>query len=720
LDVPAALVAGGTPEQLAEVRALLRDLPEVADLARPRPRHPWRFVDVRPGVPFDVAAVHTAAQRLDAAIGGAQDDGLDLARLGRLRSADDAATWARLADAPRYPLTSIATLLDTTWRPHLQRVRAAADALAAGTGAWRQVVAPGVMQRDVAAVHAAALAADASGFFRRKRRRRAVLAQLSDVLLVPPSDVPLKTLSDLTADLATTYAQVTELRTLVTQTPFPFAADDWNPGDPAGAAWLRDNVDTLTWLGDVLAVDGSALRDDLRAFYAGTPRGASLAALAELAERWAAFDAAVATDRAVLARWVGDDGFLAAWWATRGERRLESTATLARWVDLLAHTEPLRRHGMDAARGEVLDGRVPPDDAVLAFDRGAALTSLTERADATALGDFDVAAHNRTIERFTQATRAVRAELPQAIPDQVLGMRRFDVTSGAGQIGGLVRQLKRERGGMTVRALMEHYGELITEIMPCTLMSPESVARFFPARPGLFDVVVFDEASQIRVADAIGAMGRASSVVVVGDSKQMPPTQVAETSATVEEDEEVTVETVVDEESILSECVQSRVPSKWLSWHYRSQDESLIAFSNRLYYEDRLSSFPAPLPSDTRAHPAGYGISLVRVDGRFERSGRGKALRTNPVEADAIVADVRARFAASPGRAPSLGIITFNAQQRDLVDNLLRDSGDDRVVAALDEPDGLFVKNLENVQGDERDCILFSVAFSANDRGVVP
>ncbi|WP_318241476.1 DUF3320 domain-containing protein [Cellulomonas avistercoris] len=720
LDVPAAFVATATPQQLAEVRDVLRDLPEHADLARPRPAHPWRFVDVRPGTPCDVPAAHAAAQRLDAAIGAAQDAGLDLARLGRLRSVDDATTWARLAAAPRYPLTMVDARHDPAWRPHLQRLRAAADALAAGTGAWRQVVGPDVMRRDVAALHAAALAADEAGFFKRRGRRRAVLAQLADVLVVEPRAVPLKTLSTLTAELAAAYAQVSELRALVQEATLPFAADGWNPGDPVAAAWMRDEVDRLVWLGEVLEADGSALAGDRRAYYAGTASGDASGPLTELAESWSGFSAAVATDREALDRWCGDDGFLTAWWATRGERRLEWAASLERWVALVQHVEPLRRHGMDAARRGILDGRVVPDDAVLAFDRGAARASLVERADATALGDFDVAAHNRTIERFTHATRAVRAELPQAIPEQVLAMRRFDVTSGAGQIGGLVRQLKRERGGMTVRALMEHYGELITQIMPCTLMSPESVARFFPARAGLFDVVVFDEASQIRVADAIGAMGRASSVVVVGDSKQMPPTQVAETNVRAEDDEDVAVETVVDEESILSECVQSRVPSRWLSWHYRSQDESLIAFSNRLYYEDRLSSFPAPLPSDTRQHPAGYGISLVRVDGRFERSGKGTALRTNPVEADAIVADVRARFAASPGRAPSLGIITFNAPQRDLIDNLLRDSGDARIVAALDEADGLFVKNLENVQGDERDCILFSVAFSANDRGVVP
>jgi hypothetical protein len=294
--------------------------------------------------------------------------------------------------------------------------------------------------------------------------------------------------------------------------------------------------------------------------------------------------------------------------------------------------------------------------------------------------------------------------------------RTFDAFTESGQIGLLKRQLDRKRGGMSVRALMDNFGDLITQILPCTLMSPDSVARFFPAHADIFDIVVFDEASQIRVADAIGAMGRAKSVVVVGDSKQMPPTSFADASAAVDDGEEdANPEVVADEESILSECVQSLVPQQWLSWHYRSQDEALIAFSNIHYYNGRLASFPAPL-----APASGHGISLVRVDGHFERNGRGKTLRTNRVEADRIVADIRSRFAASPEVAPSIGVITFNAQQRDLIENLLRDAGDDRLVQALDESDGLFVKNLENVQGDERDTILFSVAFSKNDKGVVP
>src|SRR5690606_31037645 len=129
-----------------------------------------------------------------------------------------------------------------------------------------------------------------------------------------------------------------------------------------------------------------------------------------------------------------------------------------------------------------------------------------------------------------------------------------------GQLGELKRQLNRQRGGMSVRALFTNYGELITQIAPCVLMSPESVSRFFPAAAGMFDIVVFDEASQIRVADAVGAMGRARSVVVVGDSKQMPPSSFAEVTADADMDSGASQDAIQDEESILTECVQAQVP----------------------------------------------------------------------------------------------------------------------------------------------------------------
>ncbi|MBW8767731.1 MAG: DNA helicase, partial [Geodermatophilales bacterium] len=165
-----------------------------------------------------------------------------------------------------------------------------------------------------------------------------------------------------------------------------------------------------------------------------------------------------------------------------------------------------------------------------------------------------------------------------------------------------------------------------------------------------------------------------------------------------------------------------------LSWHYRSQDESLIAFSNAQYYENRLSSFPAPTHGRASSEPDGRGVSLVRVPGTFHRSGAGRLLRTNPIEAKAIVAEIRRRFDAVPKYGegsdvvPSIGVVTFNAQQRSYIETLLRDADDDRLAAALDRADGegLFVKNLENVQGDERDVVFFSTGFSPTADGTLP
>jgi len=230
---------------------------------------------------------------------------------------------------------------------------------------------------------------------------------------------------------------------------------------------------------------------------------------------------------------------------------------------------------------------------------------------------------------------------------------------------------------------------------------------------------VFDEASQITVPDAVGALGRAAACVVAGDSKQMPPYSFAQLGG---EDEPVLADeedfrVVADEESVLSECVQAGLPRLWLSWHYRSRDESLISFSNAEYYEDRLSSFPA-FPGqlyDT-------GVSFTRVDGTFLRSGRSGTdkglVRTNPAEAAAVVAEVLRRWQQ---RERSIGVVTFNIQQRALIEKMLWDSElqDIREALAL-KSDGLFVKNLENVQGDERDVIIFSTGFSVDADGVLP
>ena len=348
----------------------------------------------------------------------------------------------------------------------------------------------------------------------------------------------------------------------------------------------------------------------------------------------------------------------------------------------------------------------------------AVQVALEERARATGLDSFDAAAHNRLIERYRSALDGLRASLTPELVDVVLAHRDRVLQGAAARAEALRNELNRRRSAMSVRELMDTYGDLITALTPCLLVSPDSVARFFPADRRYVDIVVFDEASQIRVADAVGAMGRGRSVVVVGDPKQMPPTPGAG---------EARGEQTPEADSILTRCLDSGLLQRRLTWHYRSRDESLVAFSNRHYYGGRLLTFPSPLTIVPRsdAAPGGHGISLRRVRGRYfrpEDRARHPHVQpnTNPLEAKRVVDEVLRHVEACPDRLPSLGVITFNDRQRDLIENSLREVASPRVIEALDARDGLFVRNLENVQGEERDTILFSATFAANAQGDLP
>jgi hypothetical protein len=555
-----------------------------------------------------------------------------------------------------------------------------------------------------------------------------VAAELSPVL-VSGAEIRHKELVPLLEKLVAVQQEVSGLRATRGSLPGLPADQQWNPLTPDAQADLRHRISWLRWAAQAVQPSPEAavvsFQSELRKFLKDAPdvHQNVVGWLRELSQAWEEFLQIQGVGSADLRTWTGERGFLARWWETSVPRRLDAAGSvpLTRWLELVHHVEPLRAAGLVDARVAILDGELDADDAAAAFERGLAEGSLAERRIATGLSDFDTIVHERTIERFTSRAETVRELLKTNLAAGVLHSRTVSSSSTSGRMGELQRQLTRQRGGMSVRKLMEHYADLITGIMPCTLVSPDSVARFFPAKAGLFDIVVFDEASQIRVADAVGAMGRGASVVVVGDSKQMPPTSFAEISSDAGSDGDAEISSVEDMESILSECVEARVPRQWLSWHYRSQDESLIAFSNQQYYDSKLSSFPGPSHGAANAGVRGHGVNFVRVDGQFHRSGPSKVLRTNPEEAAAVVAEIRRRFDADPAGTPSIGVVTFNLQQRALIEGLLRDTEEPRIVAALDDDsEGLFVKNLENVQGDERDVILFSTGFSKNDKGYLP
>ncbi|MGY1815616.1 DUF3320 domain-containing protein [Blastococcus sp. SYSU D00820] len=721
MPLPAPFVAAAEPEAMTAVRRALALLPDIADLARPTPRHAWAFVD-SPAV--DLLAAQQTAAAVDAAIRELPAEEQLQRALREVRTPEDLDGLAHLLGGPEVHLDVLDEVPTGRWRTATTTVLREVAEFAAAVHPGLEVATPQALELPLADMYVAAQTAQAARWWARRRGLRAVRDQLAPVLR-PDVTVKLKDVPELTASLWRLQTAAHTLAARASVIPGLAVPAGWNPLlDPA---LLEGQVEWLRRAGAVVDSSSDFAVSLRRYVVAGPgPDAAAAAAVRRLADAVRGLLEVCGCTAARLAAWAGDDGLLFRWAMTRPERGVEHTGlmSLRRWLTFLDTLEPLRAAGLTEARTALVRGELPADDALRAFEYGIALASVAERRDAAGLDGFDQGVHEKAIARFTAASRAVRRHLTAALPASVLAARPFDAASGNGQVGALQRELAKQRRGLGVRGLLAQYGELVTSVMPCVLVSPDSVARFFPAEAGLFDLVVFDEASQIRVADAVGALGRAKAAVVVGDSRQMPPTSFAEVSTGSADDDagELLGTAVEDEESILSECVQARVPRQWLSWHYRSQDESLIAFSNANYYENRLSSFPAPTHGQASAEPDGRGISLVRVNGTFHRSGAGRLLRTNPMEAKAVVAEIRRRFDASPDALPSIGVVTSNAQQRSYIEALLRDAGDERLVEALDRTDGegLFVKNLENVQGDERDVVFFSTAFSVNDRGFLP
>ncbi|MFL4480049.1 DUF4011 domain-containing protein [Paeniglutamicibacter sp. ORCA_105] len=731
LPIPERFAAQAGEAEVGAVREALVGLAETAEPARPRDEHPWGFIG-GPITGDQQLPLREAARALDAALAGtvqlrnATDVASlvecapvaeDLRRLGRLLEGKVAVPVLDAAATPEWQLRSKELLTEAT-------------SLVQGMGWLTDVVEPSVLEMDLAPVHEAAMIANRFGFLGlgRKKRRLQVIAEHFGEQWIGTEEHAQHLVATIEA-MIETRAQCAKLVAGLGELPGITLDGHWNPFAEGDIQALDQQRSSLVQLAGQLSQSGGSGRDtvyaaSLRAVLErDVPAAPALAGeLDSIASAWDTLRETIPSELRTPSAWPDTAGFLGRFKRTTEDRGTGRTAELGleRWIAFVTTLEPLKANGLEAAWLQLASGSFAAENALRGFLRGTAESALAERLATHGLDEFSADTQTRTIARFTSSSSQLRQHVAKSLPERITQQRTEKLKESEKRVGELARQLERRRGGLSVRQLMDSYGDLVTTILPCVLVSPDSAARFFPPRAGEFDIVVFDEASQIRVADAIGALGRAKSAVVVGDSKQMPPSSFAEVSIDVGDDPEAEL-LVADEESILSECVMARVQRRWLSWHYRSQDESLIAFSNKHYYDGKLSSFPSPRNGAAHAGHDGYGISLVRVEGTFHRSGASEVLRTNPVEARAIVAEIKARFDASPTATPSIGVVTFNAPQRDLVESLLRDEPDERLGAALDADDeGLFVKNLENVQGDERDVILFSTAFSPNERGRLP
>jgi very-short-patch-repair endonuclease len=420
-------------------------------------------------------------------------------------------------------------------------------------------------------------------------------------------------------------------------------------------------------------------------------------------EPLAVFDAASLQDcsisrmRAKATAWHGDiDGFMAWTGHSQLQQRLDEAGLRNLVESMLAATD-----SAEATRE--------------AFDR--AFFQELARAAAAAnpqLATFNGDTHNQLVERFAHQDRE-RLQLAQieAVAAHHRGMPSF-ASGDFGVLGRLRTEIAKKRSQIPVRKLMTECSSAVQAIKPVFMMSPLSVAQFLPPGRVEFDLLVIDEASQVEPIDALGAIARCKQIVVVGDDNQLPPTAFFSRAINDEpEDDEDTLAQAKDVESILSLCSAKGVPMRRLRWHYRSKHESLIAVSNAEFYDHELFVVPSP---DFRRAEAGLKHHFIE-SGRFDRGGTGQ----NAEEAAAIVSAVVNHARHTPEL--TLGVTAMSIRQRDAILDLLeverRRNPELEAFVSKHPTEPFFVKNLESVQGDERDVILISIGYGkakGNDR----
>jgi very-short-patch-repair endonuclease len=327
------------------------------------------------------------------------------------------------------------------------------------------------------------------------------------------------------------------------------------------------------------------------------------------------------------------------------------------------------------------------------------------------IANFDRTRHENRRKKFSQEDRELTSHAASHLTAS-LAQARPPGGCSSGKVGaftemGLIQhELGKKTRHVPVRDLVRRSGRALQSLMPCWMMSPLSVSWFLPRDGFAFDLVVMDEASQIRPEDAMGALMRAKQAIVVGDSKQMPPSRTFDSGSSLEG-----LFAISSMESILSLAEGSRrFMSTRLRWHYRSRHQDLIAFSNARYYDNDLLIFPS-------THRTGSELGLHRIhlaDATYEG-------HQNQTEAQRVVELIiqcgKKNLATSPERRMSLGVAAMNAPQRDLIEEILettcnRDAAARKAVDALMRmSDPLFIQNLENVQGDERDHIVISFTY---------
>lgn len=733
LRVPEEFVANTSKDDIEKLRAVMKSLVDLEGGIKLGPDSGWRFISDR----LDTPQRDTLFQACEA-----------IDQIVSLISGEPA--LARVLEGPRSPaqlamavtvLThdsvskeSLTDALDVVWERRNTETINELQLLARSREGALALFEPSVLDGDIARVTELAAQLSHQGFFQKRRTVKEAIQILSPYV---KQGIKLKARNIL--EYATLLSSLTGLvqevvKSLNTRIGYEITAG-LNPLTEDGRSALKDALTRFRRIGRFYADPKAGKELELQALLEVREqlRGDNTETLRALLDAFSALQRQFNLKDQDFESWSHDTGLVTRWSQTALLRRGAAGANgLASWMDLLEALVAFDEHDFGDAKQQVLNKDIRLSDLPLALENGIAAASVDERLNSLGLSEFDGQNHDVQVARFSRNLGQLRSLLTDSLPSSVLSSRPFDTSGTRGRIAQLRNQVTKKRGGLTIRALFAEFSDIIPNLLPCVMTNPDGIARLFPPRAHQFDLVIFDEASQIRVAEGIGAMGRADSVVVVGDTKQMPPTSFAQVSDDIGDVDEV--ESLADlegrlgdQESLLDECKDAFSNPMQLTWHYRSQDESLIAFSNSAYYDYTLASFPTP---STTKHKEGLGIRFHRVarDNASQafvsglKSERGKAPlspRVNLKEAEAIVENIKKRFEDSPEEAPSVGVVTFNQEQRGVIEKALRNTADARILEALDDDEGIFVKSIEFVQGDERDTVLFSLGREPGEDGRV-
>ena len=379
------------------------------------------------------------------------------------------------------------------------------------------------------------------------------------------------------------------------------------------------------------------------------------------------------------------------------------------WCSWNALNRNARSMGLANFLDRITDGSIQVDQIVEAFNKAIFKGVINTVIDVEPiLSNFNGKLFEEKINKFkllsSKFEELTKEELFAKLASNIPSFVRE--ASQNSDVGILQRNIRNNGRGTSIRKLFDSISTLIMRMTPCMLMSPMSVAQYIDPENIKFDLVVFDEASQMPTCEAVGAIARGNNVIVVGDPKQMPPTNFFSTNNLDEEnlDKE-------DLESILDDCLALSMPEKYLLWHYRSKHESLIAFSNSQYYDNKLLTFPSPDDIQSK-------VTFKHIEGFYDK---GKS-RQNKAEAEAIVNEIIGRLSNEKLNKHSIGVVTFSSTQQIMIEDLLNEALAKNPVLeaiALESSEPIFVKNLENVQGDERDIILFSIGYGPDKEGKI-